>query len=244
MQLQPSGALPKIMFARYYGSNLPRFLSVDPGFDVHLGAPQSWNLYAYVRNNPVNATDPTGAYGRGTGFTDKQWEKFDAAQQEAADDAEGAAEDLEAAAEELENLEEGEEPSEQTQKTVKEFEKKTGESGNVAERMQSAAGNFRKSAEALRDDGSKGYVANAVTSPTAPAAVTRGKVMTVNTASQRWYRDRPHMVGHEALHSAGLKDQFFRNHVMYRESGFLKMFAKQRPDLAIKNPDSLLWFAE
>ena len=24
--------------------------------------PQSWNLYTYVRNNPVNATDPTGRY--------------------------------------------------------------------------------------------------------------------------------------------------------------------------------------
>jgi hypothetical protein len=24
------------------------------------GDPQSWNLYSYVRNNPLNATDPSG----------------------------------------------------------------------------------------------------------------------------------------------------------------------------------------
>jgi hypothetical protein len=26
-----------------------------------VNAPQSWNAYSYVRNNPVNLTDPTGA---------------------------------------------------------------------------------------------------------------------------------------------------------------------------------------
>jgi len=68
--------------------------------------------------------------------------------------------------------------------------------------------------------------------------------MTVNTASQRWYRNRKHMIAHEALHPAGPKDKWFRNHQMYRESGVLKMFARERPDLAIKNVDSVLWFAE
>jgi RHS repeat-associated protein len=47
------------MLARYYGSALPRFLSPDP-----LGGtesdPQSWNRYAYVRNNPIRLVDPTG----------------------------------------------------------------------------------------------------------------------------------------------------------------------------------------
>ena len=47
------------MHFRFYGSNMGRFLKPDniPGA---LTDPQSWNLYAYVRNNPANATDPTG----------------------------------------------------------------------------------------------------------------------------------------------------------------------------------------
>ncbi len=48
------------MLARYHSPALGRFLSVDPGFDVQPENPQSWNLYAYVRNNPVNAVDPDG----------------------------------------------------------------------------------------------------------------------------------------------------------------------------------------
>jgi len=55
------------MLARYYGPGLGRFLSVDPGFDVQTENPQSWNLYAYVRNSPVNGVDPDGMsiYGFG-----------------------------------------------------------------------------------------------------------------------------------------------------------------------------------
>jgi len=49
------------MLARYYGSNQARFLSVDPlASSADPAVPQSWNRYAYVRNNPVGRTDPTG----------------------------------------------------------------------------------------------------------------------------------------------------------------------------------------
>jgi len=50
------------MLARYYPASMGRFLSVDPGFDVQPENPQSWNLYGYVRNNPVNATDLDGRW--------------------------------------------------------------------------------------------------------------------------------------------------------------------------------------
>jgi hypothetical protein len=48
------------MHARYYDPNLGRFLSVDPGKDWDLHHPQSWNLYTYARNNPINRVDPDG----------------------------------------------------------------------------------------------------------------------------------------------------------------------------------------
>src|SRR5579883_2238765 len=47
--------------ARYYVSAVGRFTSPDP---MNLGAdptdPQSWNAYAYVRNNPLALVDPMG----------------------------------------------------------------------------------------------------------------------------------------------------------------------------------------
>ncbi len=46
--------------ARYYGSSMGRFSSPDNGEDQDMQDPQSWNLYPYVRNNPVTNTDPDG----------------------------------------------------------------------------------------------------------------------------------------------------------------------------------------
>ena len=47
--------------ARYYSAPQGRFLSVDP---ENAGAknedPQSWNAYAYSRNNPLKYLDPDG----------------------------------------------------------------------------------------------------------------------------------------------------------------------------------------
>jgi len=51
--------------ARYNSSSLGRFMSPDPdniSGILHMDDdPQSWNGYSYVRNNPLNLTDPTGA---------------------------------------------------------------------------------------------------------------------------------------------------------------------------------------
>ena len=47
--------------ARYYDSKHGRFTSADNFLnDTRKEDPASWNLYAYVRNNPLNATDPSG----------------------------------------------------------------------------------------------------------------------------------------------------------------------------------------
>ncbi|MEM8535960.1 MAG: RHS repeat-associated core domain-containing protein, partial [Chloroflexota bacterium] len=47
--------------ARYYDPRLGRFLSPDI-LVPDPANPQDWNRYTYVRNNPMNATDPTGHY--------------------------------------------------------------------------------------------------------------------------------------------------------------------------------------
>lgn len=52
--------------ARYYGSNMGRWMSPDwsaqpePVPYSKLGYPQSFNLYAYILNNPLRGTDPDG----------------------------------------------------------------------------------------------------------------------------------------------------------------------------------------
>ncbi len=63
--------------ARYHGSSLGRFMTPDPlpwlawqngsdraqrRFQAYINNPQNFNMYAYVRNNPTNLTDPTGMY--------------------------------------------------------------------------------------------------------------------------------------------------------------------------------------
>ena len=47
--------------ARYFSGAQGRFTSPDSPFaDQHAEDPQSWNLYGYVRNNPLRFIDPTG----------------------------------------------------------------------------------------------------------------------------------------------------------------------------------------
>jgi RHS repeat-associated protein len=55
------------MHARFYSSNVGRFLSVDPLLGTASG-PQSWNRYSYVRNNPIALTDPSGQCGESDSF--------------------------------------------------------------------------------------------------------------------------------------------------------------------------------
>ena len=62
--------------ARYFGSALGRFTSPDaPFLDQTPADPQSWNLYPYVRNNPLTYIDPTGQAIQLTGSTEEERRK-------------------------------------------------------------------------------------------------------------------------------------------------------------------------
>jgi RHS repeat-associated protein len=63
--------------ARYMASTMARFMTPDP---IHIMKeklidPQQWNGYAYVRNNPLRFTDPTGLYLVNCGSDDKKCNK-------------------------------------------------------------------------------------------------------------------------------------------------------------------------
>src|SRR5262249_498789 len=57
----PETNLEHTLFRKYSGIQ-GRWLTPDPAgtASAHPTNPQSWNRYAYVMNNPVNATDPAG----------------------------------------------------------------------------------------------------------------------------------------------------------------------------------------
>jgi len=186
------------MQARYYDPVVGRFMAVDPvGFRAV--NPRSFNRYGYANYNPYRYVDPDGQYARGSGFTDKQWNKFNKAQQRAAKAMGKRAVKLDAKAAKLD------------------AKGKPGGDGSRA-----MANSLRAGATALKSDQ---YVANAVTqgeyeagggTPGGGGAAyvpSNDKTrMIVNVDSTGWNvssRERARIVGHESLHSAisGLSDR-------------------------------------
>jgi RHS repeat-associated protein len=57
--------------ARYFTSNMGRFMSPDPSDALVLRAinPQRWNMYAYAVNSPLSYTDPTGRDAAAVNFS-------------------------------------------------------------------------------------------------------------------------------------------------------------------------------
>jgi hypothetical protein len=64
--------------ARYFSGPQGRFTSADPeNIGSSASDPQSWNAYAYVRNNPLRFTDPDGLRYRVCGSDEKDCHDLD-----------------------------------------------------------------------------------------------------------------------------------------------------------------------
>ena len=208
---------------RMYQPELGRFLQPDP----KEFAAGDYNLYRYCHNDPINKSDPTGLYGMGNGWTDEQWKKFDSAQQ-------GAASRLERASVKMD---------------AKVFEKVFGKGSATAENMAKVQHTMQGMAAALRDDGTKGYVANARPEPGSSVmgrGSEPGKTIWINTAhslfgkigAQSWN------VGHQSGHNMGLHHGTGDNAACkYGNDAQKAAYENLSPADRLRNPDNYMDFA-
>ncbi|ALN58811.1 hypothetical protein GLE_3466 [Lysobacter enzymogenes] len=238
------------MQQRYYDQALGMFLSIDPvAADGSTGA--NFNRYRYANNNPYSFTDPDGRFGRGAGWSNSEWARFNSAQKSAATSLEKAAGKINKALETGKGL----------NKATKVFEKTFGQGSGTVENMGKVATAMSTMASALRDDGSAGFVAEGMAASAMSAKYTNmtenvmagvppgTKTMVVNL-SHPLFGDSSKLswtAGHESAHAAlGLKDQVLDGYSAYKfgtpmdKNAFKNLPSSQK----IINPDHVMDLAK
>ena len=242
------------MQQRYYDQSVGRFLSVDPVVaNPSTGA--GFNRYRYANNNPYLFVDPDGRYGRGSGWRDRDWRVFNDAQQ-------GAARSLERA---VSRINKALETGKGLKSVTRSFERTFGKGTGTAENMRQVASTMASMASALRDNGSGGFMANAMTASemareypkSMSADVAAGvppsnrnlMVVNINHPSFNVRDDLTWIVGHESAHGVGVE-----GHAMVNTSSAYKFgnsgekaafrgLPEIDPSGALRNPDTLMDFA-
>ena len=242
------------MQQRYLDPVAMRFLSPDP-VDVSSSNGSNFNRYWYANNNPYRFTDPDGRYGRGTGWKDQDWRKFDRAQQSAGGSLERSAAKITKALETGKGL----------KGVTRSFERTFGRGTGTAENMGEVASTMTSMAGALRDDGSGGFMANAMTAsemtaayPNQMTADTPAGVPSNNRSLMLVNINHPSLnspsvmswiVGHESAHGVGVAGHGVVNgDTAYRfgspgERDAFKQLPGVDPAAALRNPDTLMDFA-
>jgi RHS repeat-associated protein len=231
------------MQQRYYDPYAGRFLAVDPDGT----RPTNFNRYWYANANPYRYVDPDGRYGRGAGWSNSDWNRFNRAQKDMAAKLERAAAKINKA------LESGEGGS-----VSRAFERTFGEGTATAENMSAVASALSDMASALNDNGSAGFtvtlasgseISNLVGRDARSALATaevNGKAMYVNRDHPQFGNGRElgRATGHESAHNFGFRDQQFNGTTAYID-GFPKQqnaFKNLPPEQRLINPDHLMDF--
>ncbi|HYQ49388.1 MAG TPA: RHS repeat-associated core domain-containing protein [Pseudomonas sp.] len=235
------------MQQRYMDPQLGMFLSVDP-VTAYEQPVEQFNRYRYANGNPYRFTDPDGRLSRGTGWTERQWNQFDRAQQSAAGSLEKAAGKITGA------MAEGDKS---LQRAEKAFERNFGAGSATAENMSKAASDMSSMAAALRDTSAGAIPANGMTGAqitatyggggnTLAGVPTTGPKMVIVNTTHASFSDSSKLawgVGHETGHAVlGYKDQFFNGDTAYKfgtpqqQNMFKTLPSEQR----LINPDHIM----
>ncbi len=209
--------------------------------------------HTYANNNPFKFTDPDGRYARGSGFTNKEWNRFNRAQRRSAKSMDNAARKISRA------LETGK----RIKRVTKAFERVFGKGNGTAENMTAVASSLTSMADVLKDDGTNGFTASGQSQSDMTALLGRdatdvlaagevgGNNIYVNTghASFTDSAELGRSTGHESAHNVGMRDQRVNGVTAYKygtdaQRAAFGSLPTIDPAAALVNPDTVMDFTQ